>query len=210
MNIPKLSTRDVDFDAAFAQLVAVDTAVDRELADRAVAIVEDVRARGDAAVLEYTNRFDRMNAASVGALEIPRAEMQAALDALPAADRAALEAAAQRIRAFHERQIAHSWTLTEADGTELGQRVSAVDSAGLYVPGGKAAYPSSVLMNAMPAQVAGVKNIVMVVPTPDGEKNQLVLAAACLAGVSRAFAIGGAQAVAALAYGTDTIAAVDK
>ncbi|MEG2155234.1 MAG: histidinol dehydrogenase [Burkholderiaceae bacterium] len=210
MNIPKLSTRDADFDVAFAQLVAVDTAVDRELADRAVAIVEDVRARGDAAVLEYTNRFDRMNAASVGALEIPRAEMQAALDALPAADRAALEAAAQRIRAFHERQIAHSWTLTEADGTELGQRVSAVDSAGLYVPGGKAAYPSSVLMNAMPAQVAGVKNIVMVVPTPDGEKNQLVLAAACLAGVSRAFAIGGAQAVAALAYGTDTIAAVDK
>ncbi|MEG1832213.1 MAG: histidinol dehydrogenase [Burkholderiaceae bacterium] len=210
MNIPKLSTRDADFDAAFAQLVAVDTAVDRELADRAVAIVEDVRARGDAAVLEYTNRFDRMNAASVGALEIPRAEMQAALDALPAADRAALEAAAQRIRAFHERQIAHSWTLTEADGTELGQRVSAVDSAGLYVPGGKAAYPSSVLMNAMPAQVAGVKNIVMVVPTPDGEKNPLVLAAACLAGVSRAFAIGGAQAVAALAYGTDTIAAVDK
>ncbi|MEG0821827.1 MAG: histidinol dehydrogenase [Burkholderiaceae bacterium] len=210
MNIPKLSTRDADFDVAFAQLVAVDTAVDRELADRAVAIVEDVRVRGDAAVLEYTNRFDRMNAASVGALEIPRAEMQAALDALPAADRAALEAAAQRIRAFHERQIAHSWTLTEADGTELGQRVSAVDSAGLYVPGGKAAYPSSVLMNAMPAQVAGVKNIVMVVPTPDGEKNQLVLAAACLAGVSRAFAIGGAQAVAALAYGTDTIAAVDK
>ncbi|MEG1968942.1 MAG: histidinol dehydrogenase [Burkholderiaceae bacterium] len=210
MNIPKLSTRDADFDVAFAQLVAVDTAVDRELADRAVAIVEDVRVRGDAAVLEYTNRFDRMNAASVGALEIPRAEMQAALDALPAADRAALEAAAQRIRAFHERQIAHSWTLTEADGTELGQRVSAVDSAGLYVPGGKAAYPSSVLMNAMPAQVAGVKNIVMVVPTPDGEKNPLVLAAACLAGVSRAFAIGGAQAVAALAYGTDTIAAVDK
>ena len=210
MNIKQLSTLDSGFDAEFAQLVAVDTAVDRDIADRAVAIVEDVRVRGDVAVLEYTNRFDRMAAASVASLEISRAEMQAALDGLPAAQRSALEAAAQRIRVFHERQVAHSWTLTEDDGTRLGQRVSPVDSAGLYVPGGKAAYPSSVLMNAMPAQVAGVKDIVMVVPTPDGEKNQLVLAAACLAGVSRAFAVGGAQAVAALAYGTKTIPAVDK
>lgn len=210
MKIQKLSTRDAGFDSAFAQLVAVDTAVDREINDRAVAIVEDVRVRGDAAVLEYTNRFDRMNATSVGALEISAAEMRAALEGLPAADREALEAAAARIRAFHEKQVAQSWVLSEADGTRLGQRVSAVDSAGLYVPGGKAAYPSSVLMNAMPAQVAGVKDIVMVVPTPDGEKNSLVLAAACLAGVNRAFAVGGAQAVAALAYGTDTIPAVDK
>jgi len=210
MKIQKLSTRDAGFDSAFAQLVAVDTAVDREINDRAVAIVEDVRVRGDAAVLEYTNRFDRMNATSVGALEISAAEMRAALEGLPAADREALEAAAARIRAFHEKQVAQSWVLSEADGTRLGQRVSAVDSAGLYVPGGKAAYPSSVLMNAMPAQVAGVKDIVMVVPTPDGEKNSLVLAAACLAGVKRAFAVGGAQAVAALAYGTDTIPAVDK
>lgn len=210
MKILQLSTRDPGFDAAFAQLVAVDTAVDRAINERAVAIVEDVRARGDAAVLEYTNRFDRMAAPSVAALEISAAEMRVALEGLPAEDRAALEAAAMRIRVFHEQQVAQSWTLTEPDGTRLGQRVSAVDSAGLYVPGGKAAYPSSVLMNAMPAQVAGVKDIVMVVPTPEGEKNPLVLAAASLAGVNRAFAVGGAQAVAALAYGTATIPAVDK
>ncbi|HPE02362.1 MAG TPA: histidinol dehydrogenase [Burkholderiaceae bacterium] len=205
-----LSTRDPGFDAAFADLVAVDTAIDAGIEARACAIVDDVRARGDAALLEYTNRFDRMAAPSVAALEIPADEMRAALESLPAARRAALEAAARRIGAFHEHQRAQSWTLTEDDGTELGQRVTPLDSVGLYVPGGKAAYPSSVLMNALPAHVAGVERIEMVVPTPDGVRNPLVLAAACLAGVSRAWAIGGAQAVAALAYGTQTIAAVDK
>jgi histidinol dehydrogenase len=151
-----------------------------------------------------------MAAPSVAALEIPADEMRAALESLPAARRAALEAAARRIGAFHEHQRAQSWTLTEDDGTELGQRVTPLDSVGLYVPGGKAAYPSSVLMNALPAHVAGVERIEMVVPTPDGVRNPLVLAAACLAGVSRAWAIGGAQAVAALAYGTQTLTAVDK
>ncbi|HRZ00099.1 MAG TPA: histidinol dehydrogenase [Burkholderiaceae bacterium] len=210
MKMRQLSTRDPGFDAAFADLVAVDTAIDAGIEARACAIVDDVRARGDAALLEYTNRFDRMAAPSVAALEIPADEMRAALESLPAARRAALEAAARRIGAFHEHQRAQSWTLTEDDGTELGQRVTPLDSVGLYVPGGKAAYPSSVLMNALPAHVAGVERIEMVVPTPDGVRNPLVLAAACLAGVSRAWAIGGAQAVAALAYGTQTIAAVDK
>jgi histidinol dehydrogenase len=210
MKMRLLSTRDPGFDAAFADLVAVDTAIDAGIEARACAIVDDVRARGDAALLEYTNRFDRMAAPSVAALEIPADEMRAALESLPAARRAALEAAARRIGAFHEHQRAQSWTLTEDDGTELGQRVTALDSVGLYVPGGKAAYPSSVLMNALPAHVAGVERIEMVVPMPDGVRNPLVLAAACLAGVSRAWAIGGAQAVAALAYGTQTITAVDK
>jgi histidinol dehydrogenase len=210
MKVRTLDSRVPAFDAEFAELVAVDTATDREIERVAGAIVDDVRARGDAALLEYTNRFDRMHAPSVAALEIPQREMQAALDALPVDQRVALETAARRIRAFHERQIAVTWTYTEEDGTELGQRVNALDSVGLYVPGGLAAYPSSLLMNALPAHVAGVRNIVMVVPTPDGMRNPLVLAAAALAGVSRAFAVGGAQAVAALAYGTATVPAVDK
>ncbi len=210
MRMRRLDTRVADFDAAFAQLVAHDAAIDRAIERAAQAIVEDVRVRGDAALLEYTHRFDRTSAASVAALEIPTAEMRAALDALPAEQRAALEAAARRIQAFHERQRAESWTLTEADGTELGQRVTALDSVGVYVPGGLAAYPSSVLMNVVPAQVAGVRDIVMVSPTPGGERNPLVLAAASLAGVTRAFALGGAQAVAALAFGTATVPRVDK
>ena len=210
MKMRLLSTREPGFDAAFAELVAVDTAIDAGIEARANAIVDDVRARGDAALLEYTNRYDRMAAPSVAALEIPADEMRAALESLPVARRAALEAAARRIQAFHEHQRAQSWTLREDDGTELGQRVTPLDSVGLYVPGGKAAYPSSVLMNALPAHVAGVERIEMVVPTPDGVRNPLVLAAASLAGVSRAWAIGGAQAVAALAYGTQTITSVDK
>jgi histidinol dehydrogenase len=210
MKVRTLDSRQPTFDAQFAELVAVDTAVDREIDRVAATIVDEVRARGDAALLEYTNRFDRMRASSVAALEIPAAEMQAALDALPNDQRVALETAARRIRAYHERQVAATWTYTEEDGTELGQRVNALDSVGLYVPGGLAAYPSSLLMNALPAHVAGVEKIVMVVPTPDGKRNSLVLAAAALAGVSRAFAIGGAQAVAALAYGTETVPAVDK
>ncbi|MFN3564577.1 MAG: histidinol dehydrogenase, partial [Burkholderiaceae bacterium] len=210
MKVRTLDTRDPGFDAAFAQLVAVDTAGDREIERVAETIVDDVKARGDAAVLEYTRRFDRVDAPSVAALEIGAAEMRAALESLSPEDRAALDAAARRIRAFHQRQRGASWTIVEDDGTELGQRVTPLDRVGLYVPGGKAAYPSSVLMNAIPAQVAGVREIVMVVPTPGGEKNPLVLAAASLAGVTRAFAIGGAQAVGALAYGTATVPAVDK
>jgi len=210
MKVRVLSTRDPGFDAAFAQLVAIDTAADRRIDAAAAAIVEDVRSRGDTALLEYTNRFDRMSAVSVAALEIPVADMRAALEALPVEDRAALEAAARRIQAFHEKQRGESWSITEDDGTVLGQRVTPLDSVGVYVPGGLAAYPSSVLMNVIPAQVAGVRDIVMVSPSPEGVRNPLVLAAAALAGVTRAFAIGGAQAVAALAHGTKTVPAVDK
>jgi histidinol dehydrogenase len=209
-----LDTREPGFEAAFGALVAIDTAVDKSIEQRADAIVDDVRARGDAALLEYTNRFDRMQASSVAALEITQPDMKAAFDGLPAEQRDALRAAAGRIRAFHQRQhervLAADWTDTEPDGTLTGQRITPLDRVGLYVPGGKAAYPSSVLMNAIPAHVAGVPELIMVVPTPDGGRNALVLAAAHLAGVSRAFAVGGAQAVAALAYGTATIPAVDK
>jgi histidinol dehydrogenase len=210
MTLRTLDTRDPTFDAQFAELVSIDTAIDREIERVAEAIVEDVRLRGDAALLEYTNRYDRMRASTVAELEIGSGEMRAALDSIPIEQRAALETAARRIRAYHERQLASTWSYVEDDGTELGQRINALDSVGLYVPGGLAAYPSSLLMNAVPAHVAGVQNIVMVVPTPDGKRNPLVLAAASLAGVSRAFAVGGAQAIAALAYGTRTIPAVDK
>jgi histidinol dehydrogenase len=210
MNVRVLSTRDPGFDAAFAQLVAVDSVADRSIDAAAAAIVDDVRSRGDAALLEYTNRFDRMRAPAVAALEIGPGEMRAALESLPVEDRAALEAAARRIQAFHEKQRAESWSVSEDDGTVLGQRVTPLDSVGVYVPGGLAAYPSSVLMNVIPARVAGVAEIVMVSPTPDGARNPLVLGAAALAGVTRAFAIGGAQAVAALAHGTATVPAVDK
>ena len=208
--IARLSTRQSDFDARLAALTRLEASQD-EAVDRAVAaIVDDVRARGDAAVLDYTRRFDRVDAASVADLEIPKPERERALRALDPGVRDALGAAAARIRGYHERQRAESWSYVEADGTVLGQRVTPLDRVGLYVPGGKAAYPSSVLMNALPAQVAGVGQLVMCVPTPDGERNPLVLAAAQLAGVDRMFAIGGAQAVAALAYGTATIPAVDK
>ncbi|HYM48088.1 MAG TPA: histidinol dehydrogenase [Burkholderiaceae bacterium] len=210
MKMRRLDTCAANFDTQFATLVAHDTAVDREIERVAGTIVDDVKRRGDAALLEYTNRFDRISAGSVAELEIDPAEMHAALDSLSDEQRTALEAAARRIRAFHERQLTASWSYTEDDGTELGQRVGALQSVGLYVPGGLASYPSSVLMNALPAQVAGVDTIVMVVPTPGGARNPLMLAAASLAGVSRAFAIGGAQAVAALAYGTHTVPAVDK
>ena len=210
MKLRRLDASDADFDAKFAALIATDTAVDREVERVAGEIVDDVRHRGDAALLEYTNRFDRLDATTVAALEIGAAEIKDALQSLGGEQRSALETAAQRIRAFHERQRAGTWSYTEADGTELGQRVDALQRVGLYVPGGLAAYPSSVLMNALPAQVAGVETIVMVVPTPGGVRNALVLAAASLAGVTRVFTIGGAQAVAALAYGTQTIAAVDK
>ena len=208
--IARLATREPDFETRLSALTALEASQD-EAVDRAVAgIIADVRSRGDAALLEYTQRFDRVTATRVADLEIPRAALADALAGLPGDLRAPLGEAADRIRRFHERQRADSWSYTEADGTELGQKVTALDRVGLYVPGGKAAYPSSVLMNAIPARVAGVGELVMVVPTPDGIRNPLVLAAASLAGVDRVFAIGGAQAVAALAYGTATVPAVDK
>jgi len=210
MKIRTLDTRSAQFEGEFRQLVAPATAFDPEVERDAAAIVDDVRRRGDAALLEYTRRFDRVSARSVAELEIRASELQAAFDALAPEAAAALGAAADRIRSFHQRQLGGAWSFEEADGTVLGQRVAPLERAGLYVPGGKAAYPSSVLMNAIPANVAGVRQIVMVVPTPDGARNPLVLAAAHLARVTRVFAVGGAQAVAALAYGTATIPAVDK
>ncbi|MFQ6405619.1 histidinol dehydrogenase [Methylophilus sp. 'Pure River'] len=210
MQIKRLNTRDAGFDAELKALLAFETAQDDNIDQVVANILKDVKARGDAAVLEYTNRFDKTNATSLAALEIPQAELHAALNGLPAAQREALQAAADRVRSYHEKQVMQSWQYTEADGTLLGQQVTALDRVGLYVPGGKAAYPSSVLMNAIPAKVAGVQELVMVVPTPNGEKNPLVLAAAAVCGVDRVFCIGGAQAVGALAYGTETVPQVDK
>jgi histidinol dehydrogenase len=210
MMIKRLNTQDQNFNAELKALLAFETAQDDSIDQVVANILKDVKARGDAAVLEYTNRFDKTNATSLAALEIPQAELQAALTGLPAAQREALQAAAARVRSYHEKQVMQSWQYTEADGTLLGQQVTSLDRVGLYVPGGKAAYPSSVLMNAIPAKVAGVQELVMVVPTPNGEKNPLVLAAAAVCGVDRVFCIGGAQAVGALAYGTETVPQVDK
>jgi len=213
MPLPDLRLLDAatpGFDAALDALIAFEAAQDPSVDATVAAIIADVRARGDAAVLDCTRRFDRVDAASVEQLAIAPAAMRRAFEALPELQRHALETAAARIRRYHERQKGGDWELAEPDGTVLGQRVTPLDRVGLYVPGGKAAYPSSVLMNALPAAVAGVGDIVMVVPTPDGVRNPLVLAAAHLAGVTRAFTIGGAQAIAALAYGTKTIPAVDK
>ena len=210
VEIARLSSRDADFNARLTRLTAFDAAQD-ETVDRTVAeILAAVKSRGDVAVLEYTARFDAVSAKSLAELELPREMLARARDALPRAQREALEQAAVRVRTYHEKQLAQSWQYTEADGTVLGQKVTPIDRVGLYVPGGKAAYPSSVLMNALPAKVAGVAELVMVVPTPRGEKNELVMAAAAIAGVDRVFTIGGAQAVGALAYGTETIAQVDK
>ncbi|MCP1400555.1 histidinol dehydrogenase [Achromobacter insolitus] len=208
--INRLDSRDPGFKSALSTLLAFEATEDESIDRAAAGILADVRARGDAALVEYTQRFDRMPGASAQTLEIPKAEWQAALAALPAAQRNALEAAADRVRSYHERQRAETWTYTDADGTMLGQQVTPLDRVGLYVPGGKAAYPSSVLMNAIPAKVAGVQELIMVTPTPDGARNPIVLAAAAIAGVDRVFAIGGAQAVGALAYGTATVPAVDK
>lgn len=210
MQIRRLSTQEQTFDAELKALLAFETAQD-DAVDVVVAnILKDVKARGDAAVLEYTNKFDKTNAKSLAELEVSHAELRAALDGLEANTRAALQAAADRVKSYHEKQVMPSWSYTEPDGTLLGQQVTALDRVGLYVPGGKAAYPSSVLMNAIPAKVAGVGELIMVVPTPNGEKNALVLAAAAISGVDRVFCIGGAQAVGALAYGTETIPQVDK
>jgi histidinol dehydrogenase len=208
----RLATTDAGFDAALAARLHWSADTDAGIEQVVADILADVRKRGDAAVLEYTNRFD-MKAGSMPQLQLRTSELKAAFEGLPARQREALEVAALRIRSYHEAQkkaSGESWSYRDADGTLLGQKVTPLDRVGIYVPGGKAAYPSSVLMNAIPAQVAGVGEIVMVVPTPRGEKNPLVLAAAHVAGVTRAFTIGGAQAVAALAYGTDTVPRVDK
>ncbi|MGB4194687.1 MAG: histidinol dehydrogenase [Limnohabitans sp.] len=209
----RLNTADAGFEAAFAARLHWSADTDAAIEQRVADILADVQQRGDAAVLAYTQRFDGLQAVDVKALEITQAELKAALDSLPAAQREALQAAANRVRKYHEAQkkaSGESWSYRDEDGTLLGQKVTPLDRVGIYVPGGKAAYPSSVLMNAIPAHVAGVQDIIMVVPTPHGVRNPLVLAAACVAGVSRAFTVGGAQAVAALAYGTATIPKVDK
>ena len=210
MNIKRLTTQDPQFWTSLEQLLAWETVSDRKVNNTVEEIIDQVRQRGDSALVEFTNRFDRMQVDSMAHLVIPKERLQQALAAIPAEQRAALEQAAQRIRAYHQHQKQESWTYTEADGTVLGQKVTPLDRVGLYVPGGKAAYPSSVLMNAIPAKVAGVNELIMVVPTPGGEKNELVLAAAAISDVDKVFAVGGAQAVAALAYGTQTVPAVDK
>jgi len=210
LTVRRLVTGTANFDDALDALIAFEATQDSAIDATVAAIVTDVRARGDAALLEYTKRLDRLDAPSVASLELSTAAMRAAFEGLAEGERDALTAAALRIRAYHERQKVGDWCYADADGSEFGQRVTALDRAGIYVPGGKAAYPSSVLMNAIPANVAGVREIVMVVPAPGGVRNPLVLAAAHVAGVTRAFTIGGAQAVAALAYGTQTIPKVDK
>ncbi len=213
VSITRLSTAQADFDQALAKLQHWSAETDNGIETRVAEIVDDVRAHGDAAVLEYTQRFDQLSAAQVSELEISPDQLRAAFDSLGAEQRLALQAAAERVRDYHQRQLDHcgrSWHYRDADGSLLGQKVTPLDRVGIYVPGGKAAYPSSVLMNALPAQVAGVGEIIMVVPTPRGERNALVLAAAHVAGVHRVFTVGGAQAVAALAYGTATVPRVDK
>jgi histidinol dehydrogenase len=209
----RLSTTDADFEAQFQKRLHWSADADAAIESRVAEILADVQQRGDAAVLEYTQRFDGLNAKDMQALMLTQAELKAAFDGLPVAQKDALQAAAKRVRTYHEAQkkaSGESWSYKDEDGTLMGQKVTPLDRVGIYVPGGKAAYPSSVLMNAIPAHVAGVEEIIMVVPTPQGVKNPLVLAAAYVAGVSRAFTIGGAQAVAALAFGTATVPKVDK
>nr|WP_295081937.1 histidinol dehydrogenase [uncultured Roseateles sp.] len=213
LNLRQLSTASATFEAEFQRVLHWSAETDAGIETRVAEILADVRARGDAAVLDYTARFDQLSVSSMSELELTRDELKAAFDAITPAQRTALQAAAARVRSYHELQKQHSglsWSYRDVDGNLLGQKVTPLDRVGIYVPGGKAAYPSSVLMNAIPAHVAGVPEIIMVVPTPKGEKNPLVLAAAYVAGVSRAFTVGGAQAVAALAYGTATIPRVDK
>ena len=211
--IRQLSTALPDFEAEFQRVLHWSAETDDAIEQRVAGILADVRSRGDAALLDYTHRFDGLQAARVADLEITADQLRAAFDSISTARRNALQAAADRVRQYHQRQLQAcglSWQYTDADGTLLGQKVTPLDRVGIYVPGGKAAYPSSVLMNAIPAQVAGVAEIIMVVPTPQGERNPLVLAAAHVAGVHRVFTLGGAQAVAALAYGTATVPRVDK
>ena len=208
--IRRLNAADPDFGRHLDHLLSWESVSDDSVNQRVLDIIAAVRSRGDAAVVEFTQRFDGLQAASMADLILPRERLELALTRITVAQREALEVAAERVRSYHEKQKQGSWRYTEADGTVLGQQVTPLDRAGLYVPGGKASYPSSVLMNAIPAKVAGVSEVVMVVPTPRGEINEIVLAAACIAGVDRVFTIGGAQAVAALAYGTESVPRVDK
>ena len=210
VKIKRLTASSRDFWSQMEALLAWESVSDEAVTTTVREIIDAVKQRGDAAVVEYTNRFDRMQAAGMADLVLDESRLGAALESIPLEQRQALEVAAERLRSYHQHQKMESWSYTEADGTLLGQQVTPLDRVGLYVPGGKATYPSSVLMNAIPAHVAGVEDIIMVVPTPDGEVNELVLAAACIAGVTRVFTIGGAQAVAALAHGTETIPQVDK
>lgn len=209
INISQLNTKQDDFWQQLDKTLAWESVSDEQVFNTVNSILDDVKKRGDAAVVEYTNKFDRVSIKAMSELEIPQSRLEESLNKIPLEQRQALEKAAARVRAYAEHQKVESWSYTEADGTLLGQQVNPMDRAGLYVPGGKAAYPSSVIMNAIPAKVAGVPELIMVVPTPDGEVNDLVFAAAAIAGVDRVFAIGGAQAVAALAYGTETIPKVD-
>ena len=210
LKIARLDASQADFSQHLDTLLAWEGVSDKGVNDRVEEIIAAVRERGDDALIEYTARFDGLNANSMADLTLDRARLELALERITAEQRSALELAAERVRVYHEHQVQPSWRYTEPDGTILGQQITPLDRAGLYVPGGKASYPSSVLMNAIPAKVAGVPEVVMVVPTPRGEINELVLAAACLAGVDRVFTLGGAQAVAALAYGTQTVPRVDK
>ena len=210
IDIRRLNTSDTDFSSELKTLLAWESVSDNQVQKVVMDILGDVKARGDKALIEYSNRFDHLNVETIEQLELNQAQLDDALTNLPKNQRHALLMAAERVRNYHEKQKQGSWQYTEDDGTLLGQKVTPLDRVGIYVPGGKAAYPSSVLMNAIPAHVAGVKEIIMVVPTPGGELNQLVLAAAAVAGVTRVFTVGGAQAVAALAYGTETVPKVDK
>jgi histidinol dehydrogenase len=210
LKMRRLDTGDADFDVALEQLTAWDDELDASVDQTVTAIIADIKLRGDQAVLDYTARFDQLQAASVTELQISRERQAAALENIDPAQREALEYAAGRVRSFHQHQVQDSWQYRDESGNLLGQKVTPIQRVGIYVPGGKASYPSSVLMNALPAKVAGVEEVIMVVPAPGGELNDMVLAAAHIAGVDQVFTIGGAQAIAALALGTDTIPAVDK
>ena len=210
LSLRRLNAADPEFARHLDHLLSWESVSDDTVNQRVLEIIANVRGRGDAALVEYTQRFDQVEATRMAELILPRERLELALERITPEQRQALEIAAARVRSYHEKQRQDSWSYTEADGTVLGQKVTPLDRAGLYVPGGKAAYPSSVLMNAIPAKVAGVPEVVMVVPTPRGELNEIVLAAAAIAGVDRVFTIGGAQAVAALAYGTESVPPVDK
>lgn len=210
VKIARLNANQADFDQHLDQLLAWEGVSDKAVNERVDEIIAAVRARGDAALVDYTARFDALDVASMADLTLDRARLELALERISPEQRQALEVSAERVRVYHEKQQQPSWRYSEADGTVLGQQITPLDRVGIYVPGGKASYPSSVLMNAIPAKVAGVPEVVMVVPTPRGEINELVLAAACISGIDRVFTLGGAQAVAALAYGTETVPRVDK
>ncbi|MBX3617774.1 histidinol dehydrogenase [Nitrosomonas sp.] len=210
VQIKRFNSTDPDFNSKLDKLLAFENAQDDAIDTTVADILMDIRSRKDAALIEYTNRFDRLAVTTASQLELTPEQLQHSLNALPETQRTALQQAAERVRSYHEKQPLSSWQYTDTDGTLLGQKVTPLDRVGLYVPGGKASYPSSVLMNAIPAKVAGVRELIMVVPTPDGERNDLVLAAAAISKVDRVFTIGGAQAVGALAYGTETVPPVDK